>query len=412
MPTFTELTSAVRRAHAAYDQAVEAGASAGDLDRLERDLRDAVAARDERLADVMDHLERVDDPPPAGGTGGSMDSTVADRAVLDREQRVADWVAGRGVAPDDQRDLSFGRWLRGISTGDWRDAERERRALSEGTLAGGGYTVPTVLSAELIDRARNVAAVFRAGARTVPMDSLTVNIARVAGDPTASWKAENAVITDSDMTFEQVTLKAKTLVSLTKASRELIEDSINAEEALRDAFAAQLAITLDKAALFGSGTDPEPRGVKNTTGVTKISAGANGGIITYDLLVDVVTTGWNSNEATAGAVILAPRTERGVLKLKDANNNPLTLPQTVADVPRYATNQVPVTETQGTATNASSVFGGDWSQMLVGVRHGLEIEVLRERYADAFQLGFLAHLRADVTLARPAAFTVLEGVTP
>jgi hypothetical protein len=61
--------------------------------------------------------------------------------VLTREQSVEDWARTRGLMPDDQ-PLSFDRYLKGLATGNWENAEQER-ALSEGTLTAGGHLVPT-----------------------------------------------------------------------------------------------------------------------------------------------------------------------------------------------------------------------------------------------------------------------------
>ena len=54
----------------------------------------------------------------------------------------------------------------------------------------------------------------------------------------------------------------------------------------------------------------------------------------------------------------------------------------------------------------------DWSQLLIGVRMGISLHVLRERYADSGEIGIVAYFRGDVQLARPAAFQMTTGVTP
>lgn len=81
----------------------------------------------------------------------------------------------------------------------------------EGTLSAGGYMVPSPLSAQIIDKARNSAVCIRAGARTVPMDSSTLAIAPCNRDPTAAWRAEMAAISASDMALDRVVLTAHTL---------------------------------------------------------------------------------------------------------------------------------------------------------------------------------------------------------
>ncbi len=56
------------------------------------------------------------------------------------------------------------------------------------------------------------------------------------------------------------------------------------------------------------------------------------------------------------------------------------------------------------------MFVGDWSQLLVGIRTSLQINVLHERYADTGQVGFLAWFRGDVAVGRAAAFDVTTGI--
>ncbi|MCU7838656.1 MAG: phage major capsid protein [Candidatus Thiodiazotropha sp. (ex Troendleina suluensis)] len=73
---------------------------------------------------------------------------------------------------------------------------------------------------------------------------------------------------------------------------------------------------------------------------------------------------------------------------------------------------MPIDETHGTATNASSIIVGDFTQLWIGIRQQLRIEILKEKYMDNLQMGFIAHLRADVALAHPQSFCRVEGVIP
>ncbi|MFI7633472.1 phage major capsid protein [Nonomuraea sp. NPDC049400] len=337
----------------------------------------------------------------------------ADGVPLRRDDRVTDFVQARGLEwrrGDEQLDL--GKYLRGLVLGEWEDADAERRAMSEGTQSAGGYMVPTLLSAQIIDLARNQTRVLQAGARIVPMANKTVDIAKWTGDPTAAWHTENATISPTDATLGKATLTAQALTSLTVVSRELVEDAPNVGDELAQAFAAQFALTLDRAALYGSGTAPEPRGVKNTSGITtQLFSGANGGTPTnYDFLIDAVGALEDNNEEATG-VIYAPRTKRVLGKLKEATTNAyLAPPAIIAGLPRYDTNQVPINLTVGTSTDTSDAFVGNWRQLYVGVRTQLMIKPLEERYADNGQLGFLAWWRGDVVVARAKAFTVVTGL--
>jgi HK97 family phage major capsid protein len=311
---------------------------------------------------------------------------------------------------DEEDNLSLGKYLRGLATGQWENADAERRAMAEGAGAGGGFLVPTLLSAQIIDRVRNQTRVLQAGATVVPMENRTLDVARWEGDPAAAWHSENAAIAPSDATLGKVTLTAQALAANVEVSWELLEDAPNVEAKLGEAFASVFANRIDLAALYGTGTSPEPRGVKNTTAVTKTPLAANGAALTnYDPLIDSAGRLYDANEEPTG-IIYSGRTARSLSKLKATDNQPLNTPEYIAAIPRYATNQVPNTLTVGTGTTTSDAFTADWRQLLLGVRTQLVIKVLAERYADNGQTGFLAWWRGDIAVARPAAFDIVTGV--
>lgn len=372
----------------------------------EREAADELdALRDQQIAELRATVARRPGAL-AGSTPGS--------PVLTRDQSMTDWCQTRGLyqpeqAAPDGRPLSFDRYLRGMVTADWTGAEQER-ALSEGTLTAGGHLVPTPLSARVIDLARNATRVFQAGAATVPMTTGTLKLARMTSEGTPAWKTENAAITAQDMAFDSVTFTARTLVRLVTLSVELFEDADPAsDDVIARAFAAQMAVELDRVALLGTGTAPEPRGVLNQSGVTLTDHTANGANLTnYDWLLDaagaVRAAGYEPN-----AHIAAPRTQTSLSKLKDTTNAYLAPP--AALLPILTTKSIPTNLTVGTSTDASYVFTADWSQLMIGIRTQLNIQFLRERYlADNLQYAFLAYLRADVQLAQPAAFVVDRGV--
>lgn len=380
----------------------------GDAARMLESVEDALAHKDIDYDQVIIATGAPGDARAA--LIGSPDS-YADGRPLTRSQSAAGFVRARGLIQHGDDELDLGRYLRGVVTGDWAGAAAEQRAMAEGTGSAGGFMVPVLLAAQLIDLARNQTRVLRAGASLVAMENQTVDVAKWTGDPSSAWHSENAAITPSDATLSKVTLKAKSLAALTVVSRELVEDAPNVGAELTNAFAASFAVKVDKAALYGSGTDPEPRGIKNTTGVTLQSMGANGAALTnYDPFVDAVGTLADNNETANGGIIVAPRTERSANKLKATDNQPMNRPSMLDNLPFLATNQVPINLTQGTSTDASDAFVADWAQLMIGVRTQLMIEPLRERYADNGQLGFLAWWRGDIAVARASGFVTIVGI--
>lgn len=315
------------------------------------------------------------------------------------------------LATTDARDsaIGLGGFARALVVGPRN--EFERRALSEGSLTAGGHMVPVPLAQNVIDRLRAATVVFRAGARTVEMDSQTLKIAKVTGDPTASWLAEGASMSSTDPTFGAVTLTAKTLRCVVVASREVVEDAPNFGDVLGSILANAFAVELDRAALMGSGSGSEPQGLVNQAGVNAVTNGANGAVLAnFDQYVNGVQSLLDANAPQPTAWIIAPRTQAQFAKFKDTTNQPLVPPNMVATIPQLVTTSVPVNQTVGTSTDCTTVFVGDFTQMLIGVRSELVIRVLSERYADTHQIGFVAALRADVQLAQPAAFTKITGI--
>ena len=54
----------------------------------------------------------------------------------------------------------------------------------------------------------------------------------------------------------------------------------------------------------------------------------------------------------------------------------------------------------------------NFADLVIGVRSQFRLEVLRERYSNNFQFGFLGHLRADVQVWHPESFAMVVGITP
>jgi HK97 family phage major capsid protein len=288
-------------------------------------------------------------------------------------------------------------------------SERERFALSIGTDSAGGYTVPTSLGAVVIDALRAESVFTKAGAQVVPLTGSNNKIARIATDPAPTWRAENAAVATSDMTFEGIELQPKTLAVIVRASRELLEDSLNINAAIGTSLSAAFAAEVDRVAGWGNGTN-EPLGISGTAGVSTITASANGDVLDdYGRLLDALYV-LQGNNVQPNAVILSPRESRAINGFADTTEQPLRTPKALETLPFYVSSRVPTNETQGTSSDAATILMGDFTKLLLGVRSEFRIEVLKERYADNYQYGFLCHLRMDVAALHPKAFAKIVGV--
>jgi HK97 family phage major capsid protein len=374
----------------------------------EKDHRTQQGSREARTSGGSPFRPISDGTANGGDDGSHSGETRAEVSIaLAPEQRFADVV--RKTSSQRNTGLTEGEFLRAALLGEGSN-EAERRALSEGTDSAGGYTVPEILSAQMIDRLRAQSVVIRAGARTVPLTSDTNHYAKVATDPVPAWRAENAAVAEGDPTFSRITMTPRSLAVLVKCSRELLEDTLNLNTVLPDIIAKAMAAEVDRMALFGSGTAPEPQGLVNISGIGTYAMNDNIVGTGYRAFTRARTALLSANAPEPSAFILHPRDEGTYSDMQDGNGRYLDPPRAVANIPMLATTSVPINT--GTGTNEGRIIGGYFPHMLLGIRNGLRIELLKERFADYMQVAFLAHLRATVAVEQPLSFHLTTGILP
>jgi HK97 family phage major capsid protein len=309
----------------------------------------------------------------------------------------------------DDPDISLGEIVRSMLLGGGR--KELRAALAEGTDSAGGYTAPVSLQSQVIDKLRARSTVFQAGAKTVPLETKETSIVTIVTDPTATWRAENSDVSSSDAAFGVVQFNPHTLAVVVPVSQELVEDSLNLDEALNRSLSAAFAAELDRVALLGSGSGDEPKGISNVSGIGSVSAGTNGAAPTnWNLFVQALGTLRAANAADPTACIINPHVDQELNLLVDSTGQPLRKPQAIETLPFLVTSKLPQTETQGSSNLASHAMMGDFTDLMVGIRTSLQIRILRERYMDKLQIGVLAYLRCDIAVAHAASFCKIVGL--
>jgi HK97 family phage major capsid protein len=149
----------------------------------------------------------------------------------------------------------FARHLAGVkSATKWLQSNGHMKAQVEGTTTAGGFTVPDIVSSDLI-YLREMYGVARRNSRIYPMSSDTLLVPSATGSTTVYYASEATAITDSQLTFAQVSLSAKKLAVLTIASKELGEDTvIDLGASLARDMAYAIAKEEDNACFNGDGT--------------------------------------------------------------------------------------------------------------------------------------------------------------
>jgi len=179
---------------------------------------------------------------------------------------------------------------------------------------------------------------------------------------------------------------------------------------IQNSIAQAMALELDRVALVGTGTAPQPRGLQNVAGINTVtSVGTPADYSKFlDAIYEVRLDNYEPN-----AIINSVRTAKTLAKLYtgiSSDKTPLMAPSDYTALSRFVSNQVPVN--LGAGTNESLAFVGDFSQLLIGLRKNITIEISRDA-DDAFakdQVMIRAIWRGDVQVTRATAFTLMSGI--
>lgn len=252
---------------------------------------------------------------------------------------------------------------------------RAKRDLTVGTSTAGGNLVATELMADsFIDLLRNRSIAVRAGATV--MNGLQGNVAipKQSGAATAYWVAESGAPTESQQTLAQVSMTPKTVGAFTDFSRRLIlQSSIDVEQMVRRDLAAVIALAIDTAALYGTGSNNQPTGLKNISGInTKDFAATNP---TFAELVAMESEVAADNADVGTMRYLVNPAQRGAFKSTEKfSSTGMTIWEAGNTVNGYATevsNQI----------TAGDVFFGNFADLMIGFWSGLDLTV--DPYAGA-----------------------------
>ncbi|MEY4377964.1 MAG: hypothetical protein RJB26_2514 [Pseudomonadota bacterium] len=302
----------------------------------------------------------------------------------------------------------------------------EMRALSEGTPGSGDVLPPTEFHNELAKRLQNIVA-LRKLSRVLPLGSWKREIAFETALPNAAFISEGSAPTENAGTFTNRVLTPRRLAGLSLVSNELMEDApargpgFSIESILTEQFARKFGEVEESGFLVGNGTAPNPKGILTyTSGAnTTVSTGATmGGTVASPGLTAANVIDWVysiprqyrmhpscailTSDAVLGMIRKLASISSGTVNYFWQPSGMLGEPDRIMGIPVYASAYV-------NSISAGSVIGiaGAFDYCVIGERSGYTLKVLRERYADSNQTGFLAQNRVDITLTQTEAFRYL-----
>jgi len=275
-----------------------------------------------------------------------------------------------------------------------------RRDLKTSPATQGGNLVQTDLdSANFIDLLRNSSALDQAGATTLTGLQGNIAIPRQSGAASAYWVAEGGAPTESQQAIQQVSMVPRTCGAFTDISRKLlIQSSIDVENMVRSDIAKVIALEIDRAALYGTGSSNEPLGLHNTSGIGTESITANNP--TFAQVVNMESDVAAANALMGNLAYITGATIRGAMKVKakdsgsglflwDGNN-------TVNGYNAYMSNQI----------EAGDLWFGNWSDCIIGYWSSLDLLVDPYTHSTSGTIRITALQDVDVAFRHAASFSL------
>ena len=272
--------------------------------------------------------------------------------------------------------------------------------VTSGATTGGNLVATDLYDQDFIEALRNQSKMMSLGVKALPGLVGDVAIPRRSGvSSTYYLSSETTAITQSESTFDQVTMTPKNLAALSKYSRQtLLTATPGIEELIRTDLTDGLNTAVDLGILNGAGSSGAPTGIMQTSGIGSVAIGTNGGAVTIEALVDLEEQILidNGNVSDNMAYVTNAKVLAELKKLRAGgsasgdgsflwNTDPSSIgrggtPGSVNGYPLAVTNQVPSNLTKGSSSGVcSAVLMGDFSQTSVGFwGSGLEITVGEE----------------------------------
>jgi HK97 family phage major capsid protein len=386
----------------------------GQISQLEETLKRRELAKAQVEALKNQTQGRATDPDPPASDSATVERTES----WETNYRTGKLKAFKG--PNAERNAHMaGQWLHATVFGNERAlrwCQRngvETRALGTNPNAAGGALVPDVLEQAIIDL-RESYGVLRQLVTPFPMASDLVTLPRRAGGVTATFTAENAALTESDPTFNNVQLTAKKLGVLTRMSTEIAEDAIiSIADWVAQEFAYAFALKEDQCVFLGDGTATygNIRGLATLTIDAAYTAGAVDATTGTDTMAEIDAEdlanlmGALPQYAHPTAKFMCSRYAYDLVFSRLAVAGGGNTIQTLQGGPlQFSWLGYPVAISQvlpgsGTINNVPMFYFGDLSKACtLGERRGITISTSDQRYFVEDQIAMKATARIDIAI--------------
>jgi HK97 family phage major capsid protein len=375
------------------------------LQELARELIDGGRSVDEARAAVLEKI----DTRSSKVEHRIADEKANDLGLTDKETREFSFIrAFNALAnPGDKKAWEAASFEREVSeaaskkygkpaNGIMVPNEVLRRDLTVGTPTAGGNLVATeLLAGSFIELLRNRMALMQAGITMLSGLQGNISIPRQTAAATAYWVGEGSAPTESQQSIDQVNMSPKTVGAFVDYSRRLLlQSSVDVEAMIRRDLASVIALELDRAGIYGTGSSNQPLGLTGTSGIGAQTLTSYGTFAEYiGMETDVASA--NADAGSLRYIINAAA--RGALKstaLIGTEARFVYENDEINGYPVIVSNQL----------SSNDALFGDFSQFVMGMWSGLDLTVDPYAGATSGNVRIIALQDVDFAVKQPGAF--------
>lgn len=294
----------------------------------------------------------------------------------------------------------YGKQSKGIIIPNDVLADRAFGTGGNGTSGNGQAAIANhLLSGSFIDLLRNRTWLMQR-ARTLTGLVGNVDIPKQTASTQAYWVGEGGAPNASTPGLDQISFTPKTVGAYTDITRRLLKQATpDAEAITRDDLLKVLALEIDRVGIYGTGTEFQPKGLRNYSGINATTFD-EAGKPTFEELVDMETKIALDNADVDSMSYVGNAAFRGHCKtaLKFQAAGSATLWEPGNTVNGYATdisNQIA----------SGDVFFGNWQDLVIAMWGGLELTVDPYALSTSGGLRLIVLQDIDINLRRLESFT-------
>ena len=373
------------------------------VNTAESEKRELTPDEAAELAEIRDDIQRIkkylDIVDDIDGSRPSAEVEKEGKEVIDGE-------AARACGSDDKaREIeearAFENYIRGRVI-------HERAG--ELAPANNGAIIPKTIAKKIIEHVYEVCPILRLSDKYTIKGDLELpyydNVTSGTGTPlTCAYQTEFVAMSSSTGNFTTISLGGFLAGALCKVSRSLINNvDFDIVGFVVKEMGNAIARFIEKELI--NGTASKITGLSNSTNV-KTAAAANA--ITSNELIELQARVPDVYQANA-VWIMAPATRTAIRELKDNYGRYLLqddisspFGKTLLGKPVYVSDNMPAMTTK----NMSVVYG-DMSGLAVKFSEEVNIQVLREKYADEHAVGVIGWVELDAKIADQQKIATLE----